>query len=87
MLRSVRTTVYLPDDLLQASEKFAAETNRTLTAVIEDALRETLSRRDRVRAASPVQLPTFKGDGLLPGVDLDNSADLLDLMERSDAVR
>lgn len=32
-----------------------------------------------------VQLPTFGGQGLLPGVDLDDSASLLELMESGDA--
>lgn len=34
-----------------------------------------------------VPLPTFRGEGLLPGVDLDDSASLLDLMDGGDATR
>jgi hypothetical protein len=32
-----------------------------------------------------VPLPTFGGQGLQPGVDLDDTATLLDLMDRGDA--
>jgi hypothetical protein len=34
-----------------------------------------------------VSLPVFKGKGLQPGVDLDDSASLLDLMQADDAPR
>lgn len=34
-----------------------------------------------------VPLPTFAGQGLLPGVDLTDTASLLELMEARDAVR
>ena len=35
----------------------------------------------------PVALPVFKGKGLQPGVDLDDAASLLDLMQAGDASR
>jgi hypothetical protein len=77
----MRTTVRLDDDLLRQTKALAAQTGRTLTAGIEDALRETLAR-DRGRRARPrAALPTFKGHGLRPGVDLDDSAGLLDIMK------
>jgi hypothetical protein len=80
---AVRTTIYLPDDLLADSKRFAAETGRTLTRLIEDSLREALARRHRLAEQRRPQLPTFGGGRLLPGVDLDDSAALLDLMEGS----
>ena len=43
---SMRTTVRLPDDLMKAVKRHAAETGRTLTAVIEDALRAALARSE-----------------------------------------
>jgi hypothetical protein len=51
--------------------------------VIADAVRSSFARGDQA-AATAVDLPTFKGDGLAPGVDLDDSAALLELMERDD---
>jgi hypothetical protein len=79
----MRTTIRLDAALLAEAKKLAAETDQTLTAIIEDALRERLARR-KSRPAPPVRLATFRGDGLAAGVDLDDSAALHDLMERGD---
>ena len=77
----MRTTVRLDDHLLRAAKERAAQTGKTLAAVIEDALRESLARH-RSRPRRPyVKLPTFKGRGLHRGVDLDDSAGLLELMD------
>ena len=81
MLRCMRTTIRINDHLFAEVKRTAVETNRTLTAVIEDALREMLARRRVPHQRSAMQLPTFAGSGLQPGVDLDDSAALLDLME------
>jgi hypothetical protein len=81
----MRTTIYIPDDLLAEAKKVAAESQRTLTAVIEDSLRETLTRRSRRNRASVVRLTTFGKSGPKPGVDLDDTAALVDLMEASGA--
>lgn len=76
----MRTTVRLDDHLLAEAKKHAAESGRTLTAVLEQALRESLARRSLQARAKPVRLKTVKGSGTRPGVDLDDSAALLDLM-------
>lgn len=80
----MRTTVRLDDTLLRDAKHFAAETHRTLTAVIEDALQETLARRKATDPRKWIDLPTDTGLGLQPGVDLDDSAALLGLMEAGD---
>jgi hypothetical protein len=77
----MRTTIRLDPHLLAEAKTVAAANGRTLTALIEDALRESLSRRGTRRTRSSLKLPTFRGQGIHPGVDLDNSAALLDLME------
>jgi hypothetical protein len=59
----------------------AADTHRTLSYVIQDALRETLARRRDAAARQPVRLPVIGGGGLRPGVDLDDNARLLELLE------
>jgi len=69
----MRTTIHIPDDLLAQAKKVAAESNRTLTAVITEALREALGRRRRVARPTPVKLTTFGRAGLQPGIDLDNT--------------
>lgn len=78
----MRTTVRLDEQLLRQAKEYAARTGRTLTAVIEDALRELLARSRHKRVREPVRLPTYGGKGLQPGVDLDDMASLLDLMDR-----
>lgn len=81
----MRTTIRLPDDLLKEAKKRAAERGTTLTQLVEEALRESLARaRDEGDHAEPVTLTTVDGSGLQPGVDLDDSAALLDLMESED---
>jgi hypothetical protein len=83
----MRTTIRLDDELLKDAKRRAAETGRTLTALIEDALRQALGRRDETPAGR-VRLPVGRrGSKLQPGVDLDDSAALLDLMELHDGRR
>ncbi len=79
----MRTTIRLDDQLLKEAKQLAADTDQTLTAVIEDALRERLARQKQV-GRQPVSLTVFAGQGLQPGVDLDDSAALLALMETAD---
>jgi hypothetical protein len=81
MLRAMRTTIRLDDDLLREAKAYAAATDRTLTRLVEDALREALTRRRQQARRPRVELPTSGGGGLQPGVDLDNSAALWDLMD------
>ena len=76
----MRTTIRLDDDLLTAAKRAAVERGTTLTAVIEDALRRALAPQASAGSAS-VTLPTFRGDGLQPGVDLDDTASLIELMD------
>ena len=68
------------DDLLQRAKKRAANEGRTLTSLIEDALvlvvaKPKAGRRQRVK------LPVSKASGgVLPGVDLNRSSDLEEVM-------
>lgn len=78
---TARTTVRLPENLMREVKKLAAETDRTLTAVIEDALRETLERRLKKRPA-PTRLPTDGEGGLRPGVDLDDRRALQEILDQ-----
>ena len=81
----MRTTVRLPDDLFREVKRHAAETGRTLTEVIEDSLRQALARgRQRVSHEEPFRVPTFRGTGLRPGIDLDDTASLLDVLDDED---
>ena len=80
----MRTTVRLDEPLLREVKSEAARLGMSLTAVIEEALRERLARTaSAAERPSRVRLPTFRGQGLAPGVDLDDSAALLDLMNET----
>jgi hypothetical protein len=71
---------------MRDAKGLAAETVRTFPAVVEDALRELVSRtRSASGRGERIVLPTFGSGGLMPGIDLDNSAGLLDIMEEGDA--
>lgn len=79
----MRTTIRLDDQLLRDAKAHAARTGRTLTSVIEDALRASLQRAQLVPDVQE-SLPVFRPRrrrGLQPGVDLSDSSALLDLME------
>jgi hypothetical protein len=81
----MRTTIHVPDDLLARAKQLAAERNTTLTAVINDALREVLSRHRALDGGGlQTRLVTFDGGGTLPGVDLDDAVALLEVMEGAD---
>ena len=76
----MRTTVRLDEHLLSEAKKHAAESGQTLTAVLEQALRESLARRSAPAKPRRLRLKTFRGGGVRAGVDLDDSASLLDVM-------
>jgi hypothetical protein len=76
----MRTTIRVEDSLLRQAKAAAAASGRSLNDLIVDAIRAALGgRATAARAAEP--LPTYRGRGLQPGVDLDDSAALADLMD------
>jgi hypothetical protein len=78
----VRTTLNIDDSLLREAKANAARKGRTLTAVVEDALRESLARMGSAPPRESVELPTFRGEGgLMPGVDLDDNAAVRALLD------
>ena len=66
---------------MKAAKQHAVETGRTLTELIEDAVRMAVARQEPDVERAHVELPTSGSGGVLPGVDLDDSASLVDLME------
>jgi hypothetical protein len=74
--------------LLTEVKRLALESGRTLTAVIEDALRETVARHKKATNTKKNRLITDDGNGPRPGVCLNNNTELLDIMKgRSSAPR
>jgi hypothetical protein len=83
----MRTTVTLPDDLLSRARKEALENGQSLATLVEEALREKLGRKPVKTGRARQALPTFGRGGLQPGIDLDDTASLLDLMDGDAASR
>ena len=76
----MRTTINISERLYREAKARAAATSRTVSGIIEDAVREAL----RPKASPPAEiaeLVVFGGSGVLPGVDLANTAALLDEMD------
>ena len=83
MSRHMRTTVRLDDALLEQAQREARRRGQTLTALMAEGLRLILAKGTASPRRHLVVLPMCKvGGGTLPGVDLDDSAALLDIMEK-----
>ena len=80
----MKTTVELPDALLVAAKKHAAESRSTLRELIERGLRHELSgSRRRGPAARPgIRWVTVDG-GLPAGVEMDDRASMSDWIRRN----
>jgi len=79
----MRMELDLDVGLLRQAEKLAIETGTTLTELVSDALRERLARRQGIRSTAAA-IPTFRGRGVHPGIELSNNAELLDYVERQE---
>jgi ribbon-helix-helix CopG family protein len=78
----MRTTVRLDDALLERAKREAARRGETVTALIERGLRLVLATPRQRPKRRHVEVPVCReGGGTLPGVDLDDSAALLDIAE------
>ena len=78
----MRTTIRLDDKLLEKAKQYALSHGTTFTAIVEDALREKLMRRPDTKKRTKVRLKTVKGKGTHAGIDLDDSAALLEAMDK-----
>ena len=72
----MRTTVRLSESFLAEVKKYAAESGRTRTSVLEYALREALPRRRAPAKHKAIPLRTVSGDGVRPRIDLDDLRNL-----------
>lgn len=77
----MRTTIRLDDQLLEKAKQYALAHGTTFTAIVEDALREKLMNRPAAKKQPQIKLKTVKGKGVNAGIDLDDSASLLDVMD------
>jgi hypothetical protein len=59
----MKTTVYIPDSLLEEARKIASQEGTTIKALIEEGLRRTIDDRKR-KPTFRLRKATFKGKGL-----------------------
>jgi hypothetical protein len=81
----MQTTIQLDDALLAEAAKLAHDKGCDLSHLIEETLREKIARAPHNPHIFPrpfVHLTTVGGQGLRPGVNIDDSAALFELMER-----
>lgn len=83
----MRALLEIDETVLAAAEREAARRGKSLSAFVELALSAFVAPPDRGASTSRerIALPTFRGEGLQPGVNLDDSAALLEMMESPDA--
>lgn len=78
----MRTTVRLDPALMAKAKEESARTGETLTAMIERGLRLVLARSRGSRRRTIIRIrPSRAAGGLRPGVSLDDSVAILDIME------
>ena len=86
MMSSMRTTLTLDPDVEQFLQREIRRTNRSMKAVVNDALRIGLGMRRK-----PPQVPPFKVEshafGFKPGADTEGLNQLVDEMEADELAR
>ncbi|MBC7784037.1 MAG: hypothetical protein H7144_09365 [Burkholderiales bacterium] len=84
MMKSMRTTVDLPEGVLRKVKQLALDTDRKFNDVIVDALLRDLNRHQTDGPKPKLsQLPIAQnGGGLLPGVPMESNAEMQDFMDK-----
>jgi predicted DNA binding CopG/RHH family protein len=83
-----RTTVRLPEHLLRRARRQAVAEGRSLTSLIEEGLRRVLNERTPAGRGDRILPPVSTAmGGLLPGIDLDDSAALQEVDDLDSAGR
>jgi predicted DNA-binding protein len=85
----VRTTIRIDDELYRKVKAMAARSGRTVTAVLEDAIRRGLVPSEQLAARRYAVRPMGSG-GLRPGLDLSSNVAIAEAMEQGapvDALR
>jgi hypothetical protein len=80
----MKTTLLLDDEIHRQAKQASAQLGIPLTRFIEEAIRLRIST-DAARRAEPVRkLPVCHSKGgLQPGVDLDNTGELLNILDQA----
>lgn len=84
-MSTARTTIQLDRAVLADAKKFAAETGRTLGAVIEEALMEVIPRSKRPKRNGKrkrITLPDYDLGRLRPGISLERNASIESVFDK-----
>lgn len=79
MLVRMRVTLNIPDDLYRDVRMKAAQEGRTITAVVEDALRQLLAEEPHY--SEPYRVRPLRTGGLSPGLDINDNSAVLDYLD------
>jgi hypothetical protein len=79
----MRTTISLDEALLKRARQAALDRGISLNELVVTALRIELNRTYKPQEKKKICLPAFRGRGLRPGVDLDDTASLEDIMNET----
>ena len=80
MLFCMRTTLDLDDELMRNLKRRSADMGRTLTSLVEEALRAMLERHSRPEPGYRLKWTVVPG-GPRPGIDLSDRDALMDTMD------
>lgn len=83
----MKITIHLPDDLIKRAKRAALLADTTFSGFIERALQEALVRRQHGKMRREFKSITYGHGGVLPGVNLDDSSALQDMMEPPEEIR
>lgn len=75
----MRTTLNIDDQILSLAKHQAIEQGVSLTRIVESALRDAFLKTEE--KSEKIHLLTVKGTGVKPGIDLQHSSSLLDIMD------
>ncbi len=76
----MKTTLYLDDRLMRQVKKRAAETGRTMSSMIEAALRDLMRREAKPEKPYRLEMKCVKGTKV-PDIDIADRDQLYDRME------
>lgn len=77
----MQITIDVGESLIQQAKDEAAKSHRSLDEFMADAMLVALDRLRRVRTREKFKITPYGTGGVFPGVDIDNTSALLDIMD------
>ncbi|QDU90600.1 hypothetical protein Pla175_40090 [Pirellulimonas nuda] len=77
----VETTICLDDKLMEEAQRLAAETGRSLDALLDNVLRDAVQRSKQAEQETVKPFPTFKLGQPPAGLDMNNNEAVRDFLD------